>query len=130
MGGASAPYPKFVKHRARITGIADTCGPLASVANDPRRTYRLTTGAPAARRVKRVDNFPSRVLEIGEVPAGKLFDREGGLDPKNIDGAVNTTAIYQRQRDRRKAIVLWSGPVEPANEARIANAITPATGFD
>jgi hypothetical protein len=28
---------------------------------------------------------------------GKVIDREGRLDPKNIDGRMNTVAIQERQ---------------------------------
>ena len=42
------------------------------------------------------DYLLARCLEVGEVLRRKLFDRKGGLDPKDVDRAVDALAVLER----------------------------------
>jgi hypothetical protein len=59
------------------------------------------------------------------VTGRKFFDREGRLDPENVDRAVNPLVVHERNGNGGQAVVDGWASMMTAEERRIARAVTP-----
>src|SRR6266540_3616417 len=84
----------------------------------------LSSRRPAAARIaQRLDDLGRCGLQLGQMACGEFLDREGRLDPENVDRAVNPRAVQYRNGNRGKSIVSRRTSVAPSDEVRIARAV-------
>jgi hypothetical protein len=76
-----------------------------------------------ASRFDRSDNLAGRALQIHEMLSGEVFDREGRLDPEEIDRPIDPPTALERNRDRGE-LVIDGPPVRTADESRVARAVS------
>jgi hypothetical protein len=62
--------------------------------------------------LQRADDLARRVLQVCEVAGGEGFHGESGLDPEDVDRAVDAPAIEERNSDGRQPIVERVSPGE------------------
>ena len=79
-------------------------------------------GLSLRRALQRLHDFGRSRLQVSEMPRGALFGGHGSPDPKDVDRAVDASAIKQWHGDTGKSVVLRIAVVA-ADEARRTRSI-------